>query len=788
MGFQINRRAFLEAIALSGADLAVLGNAKQKEESQATKLLENRGLRLVLDAEEGTMQLVDKSTGVEWSLGLPQAEMDGQRILQVRPVRGVAQEGSILRFAAEDTVYWDRRDEPRFHFQLQLRDDPPAILYSFTAAPQIREVRLVHNALLVGTGPANYYVVPHRMGVLVPAEGDIPFSRRLIPYTIYSGWPGHEGPGYSMAMFGAVKNGSALLATWEDLYTDILYDYTTEPMRQLSASLTFYQSSLMLRMPPLGHDRYAEWSRVLRLQPLGRGGYVEIGKAYRSIARARGFLETLTEKMRKRPAVEQMIGAPDIKPFVFSTRMPHTHWNPTDKPVVSVRYQFSDCAAIAEHLKNVLGIDRAMFVLAGWQRCGYDCELPDLLPAAPKCGGNEGLSDCSRRVKALGWRFGLHDNYRDTYKNAPSWSADWIAKKPDGSLQEGYVWADGQSYMACSHQALEIAARPQNLPGIKRLFAPNIYFIDTTFASPQSRCFDPRHPVSETEDVQNKIRLSNYARGMFGLFGSEEGKEWAVPHADYFEGLLSHKAQGRTSSASGGRATANQFFGGIKNGAAGSLTVIPLFELVYGDCISIYCHDPVRPDNPAQILDHILYAEMPFYYVGGPGYWTDPSKDFRPQRPAPGWQARLVFARGGRFDLIDQFIKNTYEVLSPLNHETALMPMTDHRFVTTDRQVESTRFGDTTTITVNYGTGNFTAGDTALPQFGFIIEGPTLVAFYARSYRGMRYAEPPLFVLHSLDGEPLTSSRRVRIYHGFGDRRLEWKGKVLEVETEAIVS
>jgi hypothetical protein len=772
MAFPINRRAFLGGIALSGADLFVLEKENQKVKLQDSGLVENGALRLTIDAEKGTVRLLDKSTGVEWSLGLPQVELDDQRTLQVRPVQEVTEKGDVLSFAAEDPAYWDKRREPRLHFQLQLQNDPPAILYSYTAAPQVREVQLIHNALALGAGLDNYYVVPFRMGVLVPVEGENPFSRRLIPYTIFSGWPGHEGPGYSMAMFGAVKNGSALLATWEDLYTDILYDYTTEPAQQLKASLAFYQSSPVLGLPPLGRGGYSEWSRVLRLQPLGHGSYVEIAKAYRTIARGRGFLKPFSEKVRQNPSVEQLFGAADFKPFVFSTRVPNTPWNPGNKEGVSIGYQFSDCAAFAEHMKNDLGIDRAMLVLAGWNHRGYDRQWPDILPAAPEIGGNEGLIDCSRRVQALGWRFGLHDNYRDMYKDAPSWNEGWIAKKPDQSLQEGYVWNGGQAYLACSHQALEIAARPQNLPGVKRLFAPNLYFIDTTFASPPYACFDPRHPVSLAGDVQNKIRLSEYARTLFGLFGSEEGKEWAVPHADYFEGLLWHKVLSRASGSPQAEMPASR-------------TVIPLFELVYGDSISIYCHQDgrARPDDPALILDHILYAEMPVYYFGGPRYWTDARRDFR---PAPGSQDRLVFARGGQFGLIDQFIKNTYEVLSPLNRVTALLPMTDHRFLTSDRQVENTRFGEEVTITVNYGSQDFKAGGTVLPQYGFIIESPTLVAFHARSYRGAIYAQPSLFVLRSLDAAPLTSSRQVRIYRGFGDRRLEWKGKTIEVETETI--
>ena len=69
-----------------------------------------------------------------------------------------------------------------------------------------------------------------------------------------------------------------------------------------------------------------------------------------------------------------------------------------------------------------------MLVLNGWINGGYDNRHPDILPAAPEIGGNEGLAACSRRVKALGWLFGLHDNYQDMYRDAPSWNEEYIIK------------------------------------------------------------------------------------------------------------------------------------------------------------------------------------------------------------------------------------------------------------------------------------------------------------------------------------------------------------------------
>jgi hypothetical protein len=38
-------------------------------------------------------------------------------------------------------------------------------------------------------------------------------------------------------------------------------------------------------------------------------------------------------------------------------------------------------------------------------------------------------------------------------------------------------------------------------------------------------------------------------------------------------------------------------------------------------------------------------------------------------------------------------------------------------------------------ITVNYGARDFATGEAVLPQYGFVVESPRLVAIYARSYR-----------------------------------------------------
>jgi hypothetical protein len=119
---------------------------------------------------------------------------------------------------------------------------------------------------------------------------------------------------------------------------------------------------------------------------------VEIAKAYRPVARQRGYLKTLAEKMRENPNVARFFGAADFKPFAFTRYAPNTRWNQTDRERLSIRFTFQECAELAEHFAKDLGIDRALLVLNGWINGGYDNRHPISCPPRPKSVATRGSS------------------------------------------------------------------------------------------------------------------------------------------------------------------------------------------------------------------------------------------------------------------------------------------------------------------------------------------------------------------------------------------------------------
>ncbi|MGC9320135.1 MAG: hypothetical protein ACP5KN_19035, partial [Armatimonadota bacterium] len=175
-------------------------------------------------------------------------------------------------------------------------------------------------------------------------------------------------------------------------------------------------------------------------------------------------------------------------------------------------------------------------------------------------------------------------------------------------------------------------------------------------------------------------------------------------------------------------------------------------------------------------------------YALGSIVTTEEGIEFEPAEPG---RVRELWSRsdGGWAEGMcstDVVIKNTWEVLSPLNVITAEEPLASHEFLTDDRLVQRTRFGDVT-ITVAYERPAEVDG-TTLPAHGFVVESPTFVAFCATSYAGLDYDTPALFTARSLDGRPIAQSGRVRVYHGFGDPSIRLGGRLFEVQREQVIS
>jgi hypothetical protein len=869
--------------------LGLLGGLAAGEERQL--VLESPRVKLQVSLPGGTFQFLDKRTGVTWT------RVPGQQRLGTVLLK----EGTAERVVPLDhfTATPQRRGVELTHaipggsplvIRLELRSDEETLEISPRSVdPRIRRLRLLDGALWVSDADRGSVLVPVRLGLLIPADNGVAFQHTF-PTSGYEGCHAE--------MFGLFKSGSAALVSWHG--PDAVFQ-----LRSVTNKCPV-PSARQVLLPSL--DLGPKTPRV-RIRLLGKASFGQVGRAYREEAREKGYAVTWQEKVRELGRRADLFGASNVKLWTCLNRRMND--DSTAEESVRVEWTFDQAAQIAEHLKKDLAIDRVLFTLGGWTNGGYDCRHPDIMPAAPECGGNQALADCSRRMAALGYTLCLHDNYQDMYRDAPSFGEDWLMKDRAGKPRKGGRWLGGRAWLTCALKALELAQRPQNLPEVAKVVHPGAYFIDTTYAVDLQECFDPKHPLTRIEDMHWKQELSRYARGLFGIFGSECGREWAIPCSDFFEGL---------SGVSG-------TYYHHPEAVLGRLGAkpVPIFEMIFHDCIQIYGKYGYRPERATEyVLYHLLVGRPLNYHQFPPGlYWHNTDREqpiaarpsvarFEPVGPQKfrityrwkiekpvqeEWKAfvhftnpngRILFQGDyvlkpttsawkpgelvmgpfdvnvptlkpgpvdirmglfrpkedrraillgrddgerryvvGRLDVrsdaiafqevppatasereglfvradngwaeglhpLDRFLKNTHEILAPVNRLSSEMLLTEHELLTPDGRVRRSVFGDgRIEVIANLGDKDYTCqtkrwGTVVLPPDGFLASAPDFLAFSARQFQGLRYESIPLFTLTSLDGKPLEQSARVRVFHGFGDSRLALRGRTIEVKRQTV--
>jgi len=747
--------------------------AKQSQGMRSAEALDTRFLSFRLSSVDGSYEILDKQAGVTWRSS-PYVPRFGEVTLNVG---GEKQHVNLDRCDVKpladglEITFHPLASKPDAWLRVQIHplEDGRTLGFAYEAADSlsVESLRILDDALWTTDAEKGYVTVPARMGLLIPADSGLKFTQVFDTYA-------YEG--CHMEMLGIAKNGATALLTWDDPY--VAMEVKSEiPELGERARKQVLSTSAVLRKS----------AKSLRVRFTGKGDYVTIAKAYRQVAAQRGLLVPWSEKLKGNPERGKLFGAINYKLWALLDR--EMNEESTKEEVLKVNWTFDEAAQVAEHLKNDLKLEKVLFVMGGWTHRGYDNQHPDILPAAPECGGDEWLAECARRVMRQGYLLCLHDNYQDIYRDSPSWNEELIMKQPDGALVKGGKWWGGRAYLTCSRKALDLAKRPQNLPAVKKLTDANSYFIDTTYAAGLQECFDPRHPLSRADDMKWKQAISNYAREAFGIFGSEDGREWAIPHSDFFEGLTG---------------VDGTYYHGLEWMRKVDGVSVPLFEIVYRDSIALYGKYGFDISKSADYVLYHISIGRPLNYHDIPPhlYWRERPPEAEPATGAGKTEGDLaVFTRADHgwaegLHLFDRFVKNTYEILSPLHELTAQMQLTQHQFLTPDRKVQRTVFGegpDQVAVVVNAGAKNYelkskSGGAVLLPSYGFLIESPTFVAFRALAWNELTYESAPLFTLRSLDGKALDRSGKIRVYHGFGDTRVRVGRTIQTVEKDTMLS
>jgi hypothetical protein len=390
------------------------------------------------------------------------------------------------------------------------------------------------------------------------------------------------------------------------------------------------------------------YSRKLRYVFFDKGGYVAICKRYRRYAQQIGRFKTLEEKRRENPNVDLLIGA------------------------VNVWCWEQDALTIVREMKSV-GINRIL-----WS----NRKPPEVIKAMNEMGG------------ILTSRYDIYQDLMDPQivkdklrGQHPDWTqAGWpddIMLDQNGKPRQGWRvrGKDGKMYpcgVLCDKQAIKYAG--QRVPADLKKHPYRCRFIDTTTASPWRECYNPKHPMTRSDSRHWKMELLRYMSEKARLVtGSETGHDAAVPYVHYFEGMLSLGPYRVPDAGRNMSRIWNEVPEQVAKFQLGHKYRLPLWELVYHDCVVAQWYwGDYNNKLPAlwqkRDLFNILYGTAPMFMFDR-RLWEQNKEHFA----------------------------QSYKNICNVTRAVGYAEMTDHQFLTPDRDVQQTKFANGVTVTVNFG-------------------------------------------------------------------------------------
>jgi hypothetical protein len=326
--------------------------------------------------------------------------------------------------------------------------------------------------------------------------------------------------------------------------------------------------------------------------------------------------------------------------------------------------------------------------------------------------------DAVRKAVSLGYLIGPYDSYHSIH--SPDEADTWETAQFDRALyQTGpMVRHDGtmkKGFKQKGHHLSPVAARPyveKRVSALMAEFRCNSWFVDCDAFGEVFDDYSPLHPATQQEDAAERVRRMAWISHTFGaVVGSEGGSAYAAPAIHFAHGMMTPvigwgdpDLKDRSSP---------YFIGGYHPPEAPAVFFrqatmkpehrrayadprfrLPLYQMVFHDSVVAthqWGYGSLKFEDPkhSRELLELLYNVPPLYHLN-----------------------QKEWARCG------ERIKAHYAFFSPLHREARLLPMTDFRWLTRDRMVQRTTFGDGLEIVCNFGDQAFAHGGTAIPARG----------------------------------------------------------------------
>ncbi len=419
-------------------------------------------------------------------------------------------------------------------------------------------------------------------------------------------------------------------------------------------------------LPSLGKMDYR---RTMRYSFLGKCSYNELCKIYRSYVKETGLFTSLAEKAAKNPLVDKLIGSAIVHKGIKTHVAKDSYFYDEEHPEKNDHLvSFDTRVKEIKHYREK-GVEKLYLHLDGWGDPGYDNKHPDYLPACKEAGGWEGLKKLSDTMEECGYMFGLHDQYRDYYFDAPTFDRNFACTAADGSVFEMSRWAGGHQTYLCASQAPYYVKR-----NFEQVLNHGIHleasYLDVFTCNEPDECNHPWHRMTRKQCLEYRSACFEYLQSKNILPSSEEVSDWAMKslvfsHYGPYEFMLQAPDSPRKGIG------------------------VPLFNLVYHDCMIL----PWLMDKIPGKEDYMLYALL----NGGAAYMDKdgayPDTD-------------------GAFDSVaaemhlDEEIER-YRIVAALQEKVAKCEMVKHEFLNNDWKQQRTTFSDGTSVTVDFNNNSY---------------------------------------------------------------------------------
>ena len=509
----------------------------------------------------------------------------------------------------------------------------------FTFSVQCESTARVKEVLypgpLLADGQGAYAVVNTMQGQLIPSDwpeeigAKLPFDGQMCSESAYMPWWGEVTPDGSYLAW--------VRSPWDAKYS-------------VSHPAGGPNRIFVRHLPSLGRMRYQRTVSYYFLP--GGSDYADLCRLYRKLADETGKPVTLREKAVRNANVDRLIGCCVMHVAGKTHVTPDSRYYDAEHPEKNdALIPFSHWEERVRRLR-ALGVDRLYLHQDGWGQPGYDNRHPDYLPPCAELGGWEGMRSLSDTMEELGYLFGIHDQYRDYYLDAPTYDPDNACRSADGSIYGHAIWAGGKQNYLCAALAPAYVKR-----NFEQLFEKGIRlraaYLDVFTCNEADECDHPGHRMTRRECLGYRAECFRYLTSHGIVPSSEEVNDWAMDCQ-----VFCHWAPYPSAAA----------------------IPVPLFNLVYHDCVMIpWKMDKEEwgiPEGTSGFLQCLLNGGMP--YLSDTAEGDDLAENIRQWR-----------------------------VISELHRQVAKEKMTAHRFISEDRTRQCSTFSCGIQVTVDFSDNTF---------------------------------------------------------------------------------